>query len=78
MPTTAGNMLDDALSTYTYDAGNRIAINASNLAGALASRSADREVWECAQRLATQPPIDTVALRQNIADAHISAGRFIW
>ena len=68
----------DIATLYARDASNRIAVNASNLAGALACRKADREVWECAQRLATQPPIDTVSLRQNISDALISAGRFIW
>jgi alkylation response protein AidB-like acyl-CoA dehydrogenase len=65
----------DMATLYAYDALNRIAVNARNLAGVLGG---DSEVWECAQRLATHAPIDTVALRQNIADTLISAGRFIW
>ncbi len=68
----------DIATLYAYDASNRIAVSARNLAGVLARRSADSEVWECAQRLANEPPIDTVALRENIAEALISAGRFIW
>jgi alkylation response protein AidB-like acyl-CoA dehydrogenase len=68
----------DMATLYAYDAFNRIAVGARNLAGALAGRNTDGQVWECAQRLATQVPIDTVALRQNVADTLISAGRFIW
>jgi alkylation response protein AidB-like acyl-CoA dehydrogenase len=68
----------DIATLYAYDAASRIAVNARNLAGVLAGRNADSELWECAQRLSTEPPIDTVALRQNIADTLISAGRFIW
>ena len=69
---------NDIATLYAYDASNRIAVSARNLAGVLAGRNADSEVWECAQRLANEPPIDTVALRENIANALISAGRFIW
>jgi alkylation response protein AidB-like acyl-CoA dehydrogenase len=69
---------NDIATLYACDASDRIAVNARNLAGVLASRNAGSEVWESAQRLSTQPPIDTVALRQGIADVLISAGRYVW
>lgn len=69
---------NDIAALYACDAANRITVNARNLAGVLASRNGGSEVWECAQRLANEPPIDTVALRENIAASLISAGRFIW
>jgi alkylation response protein AidB-like acyl-CoA dehydrogenase len=68
----------DIATLYACDASDRIAVNARNLAGVLAGRNADSEVWDSSQRLSAQAPIDTVALRQNIADVLISAGRFIW
>ncbi len=69
---------NDIATLYAYDASNRIAVSARNLAGVLAGKNADSEIWECAQRLASEPPIDTVALRENIANTLISAGRFVW
>jgi hypothetical protein len=68
----------DIAMLYACDASDRIAVNARNLAGVLASRDAGSEVWEAAQRLSAQVPTDGVALRQKIADAVISAGRYIW
>ncbi|HEV3317673.1 MAG TPA: hypothetical protein VG488_11910, partial [Candidatus Angelobacter sp.] len=68
----------DIAILYACDASDRIAVNARNLAGVLASKNADSGVWDSSQRLSAQTPIDTVALRQNIADVLISAGRFIW
>jgi alkylation response protein AidB-like acyl-CoA dehydrogenase len=68
----------DIATLYACDASDRIAVNARNLAGVLAGKNADSGVWDSSQRLSAQAPIDTVALRQNIADVLISAGRFIW
>ena len=68
----------DIATLYACDAADRIAVNARNLAGVLAARNAGSEVWESAQRLSVQAPIDTVALRQNVADTLISAGKYIW
>jgi len=63
---------------YASDAADRIAVNARNLAGTLAGRNGDAEVWEASQHLSALRPIDTVALRQNIADAVIAARRYLW
>ncbi len=63
---------------YACDASDRIAVNARNLAGVLGGRDAGSEVWEAAQRLSAQAPIDTVAPRRSVADAVISAGRYSW
>lgn len=68
----------DIATLYAYDAADRIAVNARNLVGVLADKNADVQVWEAALRLSTQRPINTIALRENIADALISAGRYIW
>ncbi len=68
----------DIAALYACDASDRIAVNARNLAGVLTSRDAGSEVWEAAQRLSAQAPIDTVVLRRSVADAVISAGRYSW
>ncbi|HXB19915.1 MAG TPA: acyl-CoA dehydrogenase family protein [Candidatus Solibacter sp.] len=68
----------DIATLYACEASDRIAVNARNLAGVLAGRNAASEVSECAQRLFAHAPIDTVALRQNVADTLISAGKYVW
>jgi len=68
----------DIATLYACDASDRIAVDARNLAGVLTGMDAGSGVWEAAQRLSAQAPIDTVVLRQSIAEAVISAGRYSW
>lgn len=76
--TEAGKIPLDMAAVYACDAADRISANARNLAGTLAARDGDAEVWEASQRLCALRPVDTVALRQNIADAVIAAQRYLW
>ncbi len=68
----------DLTTIFACDATDRIAVNARNLAGALAEKNGGTQVAEAALRLATQPLVDTVALRHNIAAALIAARRYVW
>jgi len=65
-------------SLYASDAADRIIVNARNLAGMLNIHGAGAKIWESAQRLSSLPPIDTAALRQDIAEAVLSARRYPW
>jgi alkylation response protein AidB-like acyl-CoA dehydrogenase len=64
-------------TVFACDAGDRIAVNARNLAGGLAGKNAEG-LQDAAIRLLSHPPVDTVALRHEIAEALISARRYAW
>ena len=76
--TEAGKVPLEMAALYASDGADRIAVNARNLGGTLASRGGGAEVWEAAQRLCALRPVDPVSLRQNIADAVITAQRYLW
>ncbi len=74
----AANQIPVEITTvYACDAADRIAVNARNLAGALADKNADG-LAEASLRLLSQPPVDTVKLRHDIAEALIGSGRYAW
>jgi alkylation response protein AidB-like acyl-CoA dehydrogenase len=68
----------DLTTVFACDAADRIAVNARNLAGALQENHGDARLADASLRLATQPTVNTVALRHNIAEALIAARRYAW
>jgi len=64
-------------TVFACDAADRIAVNARNLAAALPPENRDG-LQDAALRLLSGPPVDTVALRHEIAEAVISARRYAW
>lgn len=67
----------DVTTLFARDAADRIAVNARNLAGALADKNATG-LEAAALELLTRPPVDTVKLRHNIAEALIASRRYPW
>jgi alkylation response protein AidB-like acyl-CoA dehydrogenase len=70
----------DAVRVYTNDASDRIAAAAKQAAMALATEGVDqsRTFVGRVHRMATCPPIDTIAARRRIADAVIEAGKYVF
>ncbi|HEY6352749.1 MAG TPA: acyl-CoA dehydrogenase family protein [Candidatus Angelobacter sp.] len=68
----------DMTTIFACDASDRIAVNARSLAGVLAGKGGDAQLSEAALRLFTQPMVDTVALRRNIAEALIAVRSYAW
>jgi len=68
----------DAVRVYTSDAADRIHAAARQAVMALAAEGLDASQAGTVHRLATHPPIDTIAARRRIADAVIDAGRYIF
>jgi len=70
----------DAVRVYANDASDRIAAASKQAVMALASEGVDpsRELAGRIHRMATCPPVDTIAARRRIADAVIEAGKYIF
>lgn len=64
-------------TVFASDAADRIAVNARNLAAALADKKGG-DLSQASLRLLTLPPVDTAAKRHKIAEALISARRYAW
>lgn len=62
---------------FACDASDRIVVNLRNLAGALAEKMGD-DLSKAGSRLSSWPPVNTVGLRQSIAEALIAARRYPW
>ena len=76
----ASQLQIEMTTVFACDAADRIAVNARNLAGALAEngQGEDAQLSEASLRFFKQSPVDTVTLRRNIADALIAARRYAW
>jgi alkylation response protein AidB-like acyl-CoA dehydrogenase len=68
----------DAVGVYTSDASDRILAASKQALAALLAEGVDSSIAGAAQRLASHPPVDSIAARRRIADAVIEAGRYIF
>ena len=62
---------------FACDASDRILVNLRNLAGALAEKAGD-DLAKAGSRLLSWPPVNTVALRQSIAETLVASRRYAW
>lgn len=65
-------------TVFACDAVDRIAVNARNLEAGLVEKGGDIHLSAAAIQLFEQPKVDGGSFRRNIAEALVSARRYVW